>query len=432
MTEKVHSHCAKDLSSLKLETSSFKLLETIETTLNEGLIKAKLINSHHTNNSKHINTNKPPDVSQRTFLSDEFETDDVYKYLNTLQDNTLLEIPWKQEPYYFQTVYVSMLAMLKMTTHAISGGSIEIMGMLLGYYRNNEMFILDCYPLPVQGTESRVNPQNDSYEFMLGYLTKLQQSGVKKENILGWYHSHPGFGCWLSGIDVQTQKLHQGFEDPYVAIVIDPIKSLKEGIVNIGAFRTFYDSHKDFLQSEDNNNINNNNNKEMGWHLKEYYSLNVKLFVTELDKIILSKLDMNKVGYSKLVVDLKNDNNLNVDYEEGPELDADYNSIKIWEKINGLFNDVSINLHRPTESNNDIDQASICNDDIKSTQNDFSFRNSFSDVKDQNLVMKSTPTAIREYPKKAEIVKTGVEMDMVSTEEIKQLLIREIQRIIFS
>ena len=30
----------------------------------------------------------------------------------------------------------------------------------------------------------------------------------KVENICGWYHSHPGYGCWLSGIDVQTQMTY--------------------------------------------------------------------------------------------------------------------------------------------------------------------------------------------------------------------------------
>jgi len=24
--------------------------------------------------------------------------------------------------------------------------------------------------------------------------------------VVGWYHSHPGFGCWLSGVDVNTQQ----------------------------------------------------------------------------------------------------------------------------------------------------------------------------------------------------------------------------------
>jgi len=23
--------------------------------------------------------------------------------------------------------------------------------------------------------------------------------------VVGWYHSHPGFGCWLSGVDINTQ-----------------------------------------------------------------------------------------------------------------------------------------------------------------------------------------------------------------------------------
>ena len=42
----------------------------------------------------------------------------------------------------------------------------------------------------------------------------------KPENVLGWYHSHPGYGCWLSGIDVSTQMTNQQFQDPFLAIVV--------------------------------------------------------------------------------------------------------------------------------------------------------------------------------------------------------------------
>ena len=42
---------------------------------------------------------------------------------------------------------------------------------------------------------------------------------------MGWYHSHPSYGCWLSGIDVKTQELFQISTDPFLAIVVDPIKS---------------------------------------------------------------------------------------------------------------------------------------------------------------------------------------------------------------
>lgn len=72
----------------------------------------------------------------------------------------------------------------------------------------------------------------------------------------GWYHSHPSYGCWLSGflkkflfkiffkyfkikgIDVSTQDLHQS-QDPWLAIVIDPIRTLTHSKVEIGAFRTY-------------------------------------------------------------------------------------------------------------------------------------------------------------------------------------------------
>ncbi|KAF9609474.1 hypothetical protein IFM89_016473 [Coptis chinensis] len=29
---------------------------------------------------------------------------------------------------------------------------------------------------------------------------------VGPEMVVGWYHSHPGFGCWLSGVDINTQQ----------------------------------------------------------------------------------------------------------------------------------------------------------------------------------------------------------------------------------
>ena len=32
----------------------------------------------------------------------------------------------------------------------------------------------------------------------------LPKVGYKAEVVVGWYHSHPGFGCWLSFVDVKT------------------------------------------------------------------------------------------------------------------------------------------------------------------------------------------------------------------------------------
>ena len=50
--------------------------------------------------------------------------------------------------------------------------------------------------------------------------TLLAKEVNRPENVIGWYHSHPGYGCWLSGIDVDTQMQNQQYQDPFVAIVV--------------------------------------------------------------------------------------------------------------------------------------------------------------------------------------------------------------------
>ena len=53
------------------------------------------------------------------------------------------------------------------------------------------------------------------------YCTHLPRVQVGRlENVIGWYHSHPGYGCWLSGIDVSTQMTNQQYLEPWVAIVV--------------------------------------------------------------------------------------------------------------------------------------------------------------------------------------------------------------------
>ena len=65
------------------------------------------------------------------------------------------------------------------------------------------------------------------------------QTVGRLENMVGWYHSHPGYGCWLSGIDVGTQMTQQQYTDPFLAIVVDPHRTIAAGKVEIGAFRTY-------------------------------------------------------------------------------------------------------------------------------------------------------------------------------------------------
>jgi len=56
---------------------------------------------------------------------------------------------------------------------------------------------------------------------------------------VGWYHSHPGFGCWLSMVDVTTQKSFEQLTDRAVAVVIDPVQSVRGNVV-MDAFRSIH------------------------------------------------------------------------------------------------------------------------------------------------------------------------------------------------
>ncbi|KAJ1679003.1 COP9 signalosome catalytic subunit rri1 [Spiromyces aspiralis] len=151
----------------------------------------------------------------------DLSTDSVYIFDAEEQERIGSQRPWAQDPTYFKRVEISAIALVKMVTHAAVGGDLEVMGMMLGKVHGQTMYVLDAFELPVEGTETRVNAQDEGNEYMVEYVTKARQVG-RLENVIGWYHSHPGYRCWLSGIDVETQAANQAHQDPFLAIVDHP------------------------------------------------------------------------------------------------------------------------------------------------------------------------------------------------------------------
>jgi COP9 signalosome complex subunit 5 len=198
--------------------------------------------------------------------------------------------PWKKDVNYFKSCRISTIALLKMVTHARSGGEIEVMGMLQGKVMENTLVIMDCYALPVEGTETRVNAMNEANEYMVQYSLMSNEIG-RVENIIGWYHSHPGYGCWLSGIDCTTQSLNQQYQDPYLAVVVDPVRTMAAGKVEIGAFRTYPKDHRPANdQQSQYQPIPLEKIEDFGVHAKEYYSLETTFFKSAMDTHLLSLL----------------------------------------------------------------------------------------------------------------------------------------------
>lgn len=183
---------------------------------------------------------------------------------------------------------------MKMVMHARNGGEIEVMGLMQGYVDGTALVVTDAYRLPVEGTETRVNAQSEGDEYSVEYSRLCREEvggGGRQENVLGWYHSHPGYGCWLSGIDVSTQKLLQTFQDPWVAVVIDPHRTVSSGKVDIGAFRTFPDDYKgDAHGANGEGSVPLNKAADFGAHADKYYSLEVEHFKSTLDDRLLESL----------------------------------------------------------------------------------------------------------------------------------------------
>ncbi|KAF7113441.1 hypothetical protein RHSIM_RhsimUnG0126200 [Rhododendron simsii] len=122
-------------------------------------------------------------------------------------------------------------------------------------------------------------------------LLLIKKQVGRLENVVGWYHSHPGYGCWLSGIDVSTQMLNQQFQEPFLAVVIDPTRTVSAGKVEIGAFRTYPEGYKppDEPVSE-YQTIPLNKIEDFGVHCKQYYSLDITYFKSSLDCHLLDLL----------------------------------------------------------------------------------------------------------------------------------------------
>lgn len=151
--------------------------------------------------------------------------------------------------------------------------------------------VTDAFRLPVEGTETRVNAQDEANEYMVSYLQACRDAG-RMENAVGWYHSHPGYGCWLSGIDVSTQDMQQ-LGGPFVAVVIDPERTISAGKVDIGAFRTFPKGYNPPMQENEDDEYQTiplNKAEDFGAYASQYYSLEVSLFKSTLDSELLSLL----------------------------------------------------------------------------------------------------------------------------------------------
>lgn len=129
------------------------------------------------------------------------------------------EVPFRRRSVKGIRFFISETVVQSIIAHADSDTK-EVMGLMIGkafrddggQYATAERTITS----DLMSTDSSVRFDMDSPERLMDAVDDLSEDEV----MVGWYHSHPGFGCFMSETDVTT---HKGiFNDTGFAIVIDP------------------------------------------------------------------------------------------------------------------------------------------------------------------------------------------------------------------
>lgn len=169
----------------------------------------------------------------------------------------------------------------------------EVMGLMLGEFVDDyTVQVIDVFAMPQSGTT--VSVESVDHVFQTRMLEMLKQTG-RPESVVGWYHSHPGFGCWLSSVDINTQQSFESLTSRSVAVVIDPIQSVK-GKVVVDAFRLI-NPHTVLAGQEPRqttSNIGHINKPSIQALIhglnRHYYSIAVNYRKTELEQAMLMNL----------------------------------------------------------------------------------------------------------------------------------------------
>jgi 26S proteasome regulatory subunit N11 len=138
----------------------------------------------------------------------------------------------------------------------------------------------------------------------------------RQETVVGWYHSHPGFGCWLSSVDINTQQSFEQLTPRAVAVVVDPIQSVK-GKVVIDAFRlinpqTLMMGHEPRQTTSNVGHLNKPSIQALIHGLnRHYYSIGIDYKKTALEENMLMNLHKHVWTEALLMEDFKGEGERN-------------------------------------------------------------------------------------------------------------------------
>jgi len=94
----------------------------------------------------------------------------------------------------------------------------EVIGWLIGTIEGETATVLKAIPMT---SGSSIFVEMSDYTI----IPKIAEEADKIDAIIvGWFHSHPSFGFFLSSVDIRTQRNQQSLFENAIALVCDPTK----------------------------------------------------------------------------------------------------------------------------------------------------------------------------------------------------------------
>jgi len=125
-------------------------------------------------------------------------------------------------------ITVTIKAILKIASHSLKYANfkisrdqwVEVIGLVAGKFDSAKgiLHLEDAYPM---GHGTAVYAEIKDYR---NYVRAFKDIKKKGWFIVGWYHSHPSYGCFMSREDLGTQARYQKLWNKAIALVIDPFQ----------------------------------------------------------------------------------------------------------------------------------------------------------------------------------------------------------------
>ncbi|NHK32156.1 MAG: hypothetical protein FK730_12435 [Asgard group archaeon] len=111
----------------------------------------------------------------------------------------------------------------------------EVIGWLIGTIEGETATVIKAIPM---SSGSSIFVQMEDYSI----IPKIAEEAERLNAVIvGWFHSHPSFGFFLSSVDIRTQHYQQSLFENAIALVCDPTKinSIEAGVHGYQVFMDY-------------------------------------------------------------------------------------------------------------------------------------------------------------------------------------------------